>query len=276
MKILFFCPRWGSAQIAPEAFVERVASAGYDGIEIGFDDGDTRDEPIPAMARAAGLEVITQHFATFATDVDRHCREFAERLRRAATFRPLFINSQTGRDLLCLEQNTRVFAVADEIAAETGIPIHHETHRARCLHTPWRTLELLRARPETALVLDMSHWCNVCESLLEDQADAMASILPSVQHIHARVGHAQGPQVSDPRAPEWQDALGAHLKWWDLIIAARREAGAETFTITPEFGPPPYFPTLPWTQMPVSSQWDINVHMMNLLRQRYATCQTSR
>ncbi len=270
MRLLFFCPRWGSAAIAPEAFVERVAAAGYDGIEIGFDDGDARDEPIPELARAAGLEVITQHFATFATDLETHSREFEARLRRAADFRPLFINSQTGRDLFDLGTNAKIFDVATRVVADTGVPVFHETHRARCLHTPWRTAELLRARPETVIVLDMSHWCNVCESLLEDQSDTVAAILPSVQHIHARVGHAQGPQVSDPRAPEWQDALDAHLKWWDRIVAAKREAGDASLTITPEFGPPPYFPTLPYTQMPVSSQWDINVHMMQLLRRRYS------
>jgi sugar phosphate isomerase/epimerase len=270
MKILFFCPRWGSQALPPEEFVRRVVLDGYDGIEIGFDDGDQHDEGIPELARQAGLEVVTQHFATFATDLDAHCREFEERLRRAASFRPQFINSQTGRDLFDIERNMRVFDVADRIAAETGIPIYHETHRARCLHTPWRTAEILRARPGTKLVLDMSHWCNVCESLLEDQSDTIESILPAVGHIHARVGHAQGPQVSDPRAPEWQDALNAHLKWWDFIVSAKRKAGAGQLTITPEFGPPPYFPTLPWTQMPVGSQWDINVHMMRILRDRYA------
>ena len=250
--------------------MRRVAAEGYDGIEIGFDDGDHRDEGIPALARQAGLMVVTQHFATFATDVDTHCREFEERLRRAASFRPQFINSQTGRDLFDLERNMRVFDVADRVAADTGVPIFHETHRARCLHTPWRTAELLHAKPGTRLVLDMSHWCNVCESLLADQAGVIASILPAVEHIHARVGHAQGPQVSDPRAPEWQDALDAHLVWWDRIVAAKRESGAAQLTFTPEFGPPPYFPTLPWTQMPVASQWDINVHMMRLLRDRHA------
>lgn len=270
MKLLFFCPRWGSADVTPEAFVERVAAAGYDGIEIGFEDGDPRDEPIPGLARAASIEVITQHFATFATDPDAHCREFEDRLRRAASFRPLFINSQTGRDLFDLKRNQQIFEVADRVTGETGIPIFHETHRARCLHTPWRTREILRSMPGTRLVFDMSHWCNVCESLLEDQSECIGSILPAVEHIHARVGYAQGPQVSDPRAPEWQDALNAHLKWWDLIVAAKRGGGAGQLTITPEFGPPPYLPTLPWTQVPVSSQWDTNVHMMQLLRSRYA------
>lgn len=119
-------------------------------------------------------------------------------------------------------------------------------------------------------MLDMSHWCNVCESLCEDQGETIASALPAVGHIHGRVGHAQGPQVPDPRAPEWQTALEVHLGWWKKIAAAKCAAGAAQLTITPEFGPPPYLPTLPWTQMPVAFQWDINVHMMNLLREHLA------
>jgi len=244
--------------------------AGYDGIEIGFDDGDDSDDHIPELARQAGLGVITQHFATFATDLDQHCEEFEKRLRRSASFQPLFINSQSGRDLFDLSRNLRVFEVADRISAETGIPILHETHRARCMHTPWRTEDYLNAKPGTKICLDLSHWCNVCESLLEDQQETIARIIPAVEHIHARVGHAQAAQVTDPRAPEWKDALDAHLKWWDRVVAARRAAGAATLTITPEFGPPPYLPTLPWSGMPVSNQWEINVHMMNLLRGRYA------
>jgi hypothetical protein len=74
--------------------------------------------------------------------------------------------------------------------------------------------------------------------------------------------------VSDPQAPEWQPAVEAHVRWWERIAVAKRAAGAERLTVTPEFGPPPYLPVLPWTQMPVASQWDINVHMMHLLRDR--------
>ena len=40
-------------------------------------------------------------------------------------------------------------------------------------------------------------------------------------------------------------------------------------TITPEFGPPPYLVTLPFTQQPLTDQWAVNVFMMNLLKERY-------
>jgi len=257
--------------MVPSEFVERVARVGYDGVEIGFPDEDSAEAEIVRLAREAGLAVVAQHYATLAPDVRRHCEELENRLRRLAGYHPDFINSHTGRDFFDLESNLRVFDTAAQVAEESGIPIFHETHRARCLHTPWRTAELLRERPETRLVFDMSHWCNVCESLLEDQCETISGVLPAVAHIHARVGHPQGPQVADPRAPEWRAAVDVHLGWWDRIISTAREAGCQRFTIAPEFGPPPYFPTLPWTGAPVGSQWDTNLHMMRLLRERYAS-----
>lgn len=270
MKILFLCPRWGNAGRPPAEFVRSVVAAGYDGIEAGLAEPDPRADETIQLAKAAGLAVVTQHYDTFDRELTTHRRKYEARLRMLASYEPLFINSHTGRDLFTLEENRAAFAVAEKVSAETGIPIYHETHRARCCHTAWRTRELMVAQPGTKLVLDLSHWCNVSETLLEDQDDLIEPILPNVAHLHARVGWAQGPQVNDPRAPEWQGALAAHLKWWDKIIALQRAAGARQFTITPEFGPTPYLPVLPYSQAPVADPWVINVYMMELLRARYA------
>jgi hypothetical protein len=98
----------------------------------------------------------------------------------------------------------------------------------------------------------------------------MKLVLSRTGHIHARIGHAEGPQVNDPRAPEWKDALNAHLTWWDAIVANKLKHGETLITFLTEFGPPAYLPTLPYTQQPVANQWEINVHMMQLLRARYA------
>jgi sugar phosphate isomerase/epimerase len=268
MEILFLCPRWGSESLEPREFISRVRKAGYDGIEVGLADDDTVADEVIALAKSEDMQVVTQHYATLEIDLEAHCAAFEKRLRRAASFQPLFINSHTGRDCFDLQKNLRVFEVADQVSRDTGIPIYHETHRGRCLHSPWRTSELLRARPGTKLVFDMSHWCNVCESLCEDQSETIESVCPAVEHIHARVGHAHGPQVSDPRAPEWQPAVEAHFHWWKKIADLKRHNGDPYLTIAPEFGPPPYLPTLPFTQMPVASQWDINCHMMQWLRAR--------
>jgi sugar phosphate isomerase/epimerase len=269
MNLLFLCPRWGSESLSPLEFIRKARETGYDGVEIGLADGDKLAEETAAIAKSEGLVLVTQHYLTLDTNVDRHLEAFEKRLRHAASLAPLFVNSHTGRDLFDLRANLRVFDIADRVAADTGVPVYHETHRGRCLHSPWRTAELLAARPKTHLVFDMSHWCNVCESLCEDQSETIERILPAVRHIHARVGHAQGPQVSDPRAPEWQHALEAHQAWWRHIFALRKSAGARELTITPEFGPPPYMPTLPFTQIPVASQWEINFHMMHRLKEAW-------
>jgi hypothetical protein len=59
-----------------------------------------------------------------------------------------------------------------------------------------------------------------------------------------------------------------HFAWWDRVVELKRAKG-EVLTVLTEFGPPHYMPALPYTVQPVSDQWAINVHMMNLLRKRY-------
>ena len=106
--------------------------------------------------------------------------------------------------------------------------------------------------PEINLTVDYSHWCCVCESTLEDQEDNLSKTYSRVQHIHGRVGYAEGPQVPDPRAPEYAHELQRHMSWWDNIVQAKQELGQTTITFTPEFGPPGYLHTLPYTNQPVA------------------------
>src|SRR5690606_24710892 len=166
------------------------------------------------------------------------------------------------------EQNEQFLALADSISRATGVPIVHETHRGRFSFAAHITKEYLERLPYVRLALDISHWCAVHESMLDDQPDAVALALQRTDHIHARVGHPEGPQVNDPRAPEWKDIVHRHLEWWDAIVAAHREQQTP-LTITTEFGPPNYLPTLPYTRQPVADQWEINTYMLNLLKTRY-------
>jgi hypothetical protein len=76
------------------------------------------------------------------------------------------------------------------------------------------------------------------------------------------------PQVNDPRAPEWDEAVKAHFAWWDKIVEMKKHQG-DTLTVLAEFGPPNYLPTIPYTQQPLADQWAINVYMMQTLRKRY-------
>ena len=122
--------------------------------------------------------------------------------------------------------------------------------------------------PDLRVTFDVSHWCNVHESLLENQQDTVDMTLRRVDHIHARIGHPEGPQVNDPRAPEWEHAVKAHIAWWDKVVEFKKQKG-DTLTVLTEFGPPDYMPTLPYTRQPLADQWAVNVYMMQLLRSRY-------
>lgn len=270
MQIKIFAPHWGSNELAPQAFIDKVLAAGFDGIEMAL--------PLDAAARAdwtgriaaAGLELIAQQWETvFHPQFDAHKAGLAELLHNACAARPLLVNTHTGKDFYSQAQNLELIALADAVSAQHGVPIVHEIHRSRFSGHPMLLLPYLQRVPQLMLTADLSHWCCACESLLEDQPETLAATLPHVRHIHARVGHAQGPQVADFRAPESAAALQAHLQWWDAIVGLRRAAGAAVLSMTPEFGPAPYTPTLPYTGQPVAQQWELNVAMLHLLRARY-------
>jgi hypothetical protein len=155
------------------------------------------------------------------------------------------------------------------LSKEAGIKICHETHRSRMLYSAPVARRFIETAPALRITLDISHWCNVHETLLNDQQETVNMALQRVDHIHARIGHPEGPQVNDPRAPEWEAAAKAHFEWWDKVVDIKRKKG-ETLTVLTEFGPPDYMPTEPYTRKPLADQWAINVHMMQVLRKRYS------
>jgi len=271
MEILIFAPHWGSNELAPQVFIERVVAAGFDGIEMSLPLDVAAREDWTTRIAAAGLKLIAQQWETvFHTEFAAHKKALAELLHNACAARPLHVNSHTGKDFYTPQQNLELIALADGIAREHGVAIFHEIHRSRFSGHPMLLLPYLEQLPDLHLTADLSHWCCACESLLEDQPQTLDKTLPQVRHIHARVGHAQGPQVADFRAPEARAALDAHLDWWDRVVALRRAAGAPRMTLTPEFGPVPYTQTLPYSQQEVSNAWELNVAMLQLLRARYA------
>jgi hypothetical protein len=58
------------------------------------------------------------------------------------------------------------------------------------------------------------------------------------------------------------------LGWWQAIADRRKAEGAEVLTITPEFGPPDYMQTLPYTRQPVNDLWGVNLAMREILIQQ--------
>lgn len=269
MDILFFCPRWGQEQIPWNIFSAKVKEAGYDGVESGLPLHQKEQEEILNELAKHDLKLISQHWETVNPDFGQHYKEYETRLHSLAHAKPLFINSQTGKDYYSFQQNEKLITLASDIAQKTGVPVIHETHRGKFSFAAHITKDFLERIPGLRITLDISHWCNTAETFLQDQAEAVELALSGTEHIHSRVGYPEGPQITDPRAPEWNEALQFHLSCWDKVIERQKASNKKYFTITSEFGAPPYLPLLPYTRQPIVDQWEVNVYMMNLLKERY-------
>jgi len=267
MNIKFYAPHWGNT-LPFETFCKNVKSAGYDGVEMSLPLETDEKQPILDVLEKNELELIGQYWQSIERNLSEHTRNYEKYLRNLIAAKPVFINCQTGKDYFTFEQNKSLFELAARLSEESGIRIIHETHRGKSLFAANITRDYLTRIPDLRITLDISHWCNVHESLLADQPDEVALAIAHTDHIHSRVGHPEGPQVNDPRAPEWAEALQAHLNWWDKIVA-KHQANRSQLTVTTEFGPLPYMPSMPYTQLPLGHQWEINVYMMNLLKERY-------
>lgn len=267
LKIL--ATNWGFDGSLDE-YCYKVKKEGYDGIEIWWPLEKNSQDELFATLKKYSLEV---GFLCAGSDshFQKHLEQFVQMVDAAANQkiqRPLYINCHSGKDYFSYEQGKAFIDHTSALSKSTGIKICHETHRSRLLYSAPVARNYMETLPDLRVTFDVSHWCNVHESLLSDQEETLNMTLQRVDHVHARIGHPEGPQVNDPRAPEWEAAVKAHLGWWDKIVGIKKQKG-ETLTILTEFGPPDYMPTLPYTRQPLADQWAVNVYMMHLLRNRY-------
>jgi sugar phosphate isomerase/epimerase len=269
MEIQFYCPRWGSEKLSWNAFFEKIVAAGYNGFEYGIACTTPEKEldEVWNLADKYKVKIIGQHYDTYDADFSKHLDLYCAWLEKLEPYPCVKIDSQTGKDFFRFEDNKALVEAAFGFTKRTGIQIMHETHRNKFLFAAHIAREYLEKIPGMKITLDVSHWVCVAESYLEDQASAINLAIERTEHIHARVGYPEGPQVPDPRITEWQHALNMHLGWWDKVVE-RKKNGNVSLTITPEFGPFPYMVPLPLTGEPITNQWDVNVYMMDLLKKR--------
>jgi hypothetical protein len=240
-----YLPRWrdvgytaveGSLQLSPdrEAFLLFLETSGWSWIP----------------------QVFSRDFTPGGT-VREHLDSVKKQIDECMTYNPLFFNAHSGSDSWSPAEAEDFYGAMLEMERGLGVPICHETHRLRYFGNPWTTRSILEKFPDLKLTCDFSHWVCVAERLLEDCGDIIQLAAQHCHHLHARVGHEEGPQVSDPRAPEWARHLAAHEAWWDTIWSSQKQRGLAVTCLAPEFGPAPYLPLLPYTQAPVADLADI-------------------
>lgn len=199
-----------------------------------------------------------------------HFEQFERQLGNALEAGAFLVNCLTGSDSWPIARSIDYLGRVLERARELGAELTFETHRGRPTFNPWSTQALLCALPDLQLTCDFSHWCVVCERLVDDP-EALSMAIARARHVHARVGYAQGPQVPDPRAPEYAAELAQHERWWSAIWDGARARGIETMPLTPEFGPDGYLHHTPFSNLPVADLADINTWQAERQRARFDT-----
>ncbi len=229
-------------------------ATGYEAVEISLRLVPDRSGFIEFL-RESGMgwvpQVFSRDFEPGGT-VRQHLDSLRDQIEECLPLQPLFINAHSGSDAWSQAEAEDFYGAAMGLEKQTGVVLSHETHRMRYFGNPWTTRAVLKQFPELKLTCDFSHWVCVAERLLGDCGEIIAQAARQCHHVHARVGFEEGPQVSDPRAPEWAGHLAAHEGWWRVIWKSQLERGLKLTTLTPEFGPAPYMPLLPFTQAPVT------------------------
>lgn len=269
-SIKYLYPFWGSETEDIQTFIETALREGFVGIEIHIPhDKAFEDALYDALERTRiqhpDFMLVVQQVTGIKKETPTdYLWTVLKRLGELRRFKPNFINSHTGKDHYSFANNCSIIEAIEDFSRTSKIPIYHEIHRGRFTFHSAMTLQYLEVFPKLKLVGDLSHWCVVSESMLEDQADILKQIIPHIHHIHARVGFEQAPQVNHPFAPEWISRLQIFLGWWQDIVNFHHQRN--NMSITPEFGPYPYMPQMPFDQTPLADQHGLNREMKTYLQ----------
>ena len=265
-KVLYFQTSWGF-EGTPEAFIKKAKASGYDGIEIWSPTDKKEQTQISKLLKEQNMKVIYLCGSDPKLSFEKSLFAYKKYLKNTFELNPIAINSHTGSDFYSFSQNMAFIEEATKLSKQYKIPVYHETHRGRFSYSLPKTIEYIEKNKDLVLTLDISHWMVVHESLLLKRTDLLEKIIERSNHIHARVGFEEGPQVNDPSAPEWKSVVKRHTDIWSSVVK-KITSNNKTPTITTEFGPPNYMPTFPITQEPISDQWKANLYIMKILKKR--------
>jgi sugar phosphate isomerase/epimerase len=274
MKLKLFKTLWGQGGRLDEALAV-CRETGWAGVEGPAPADPAGQREFHAKLADAGLDYIAEICTGGSYVPDRqlsparHLESLHRQAEAALACRPLFLTVIAGCDAWGVSQSVDFFAAADRRAVELGIAASFETHRSRSFFNPWQTRDILQQLPALKLTCDFSHWCVVCERLIDTEPEILKLCAARAHHVHARVGYDQGPQVPHPAAPQYQEALAAHERWWSQIWQSQQDRGYALTTLTPEFGPDGYLQSHPFTGVPVADLTEINAWMARRQRQRF-------
>lgn len=274
MELRLFKTLWGHSGNVADA-IAACAPKGFNGLEGQAPGSAKARKDFRCRLAEARLDYIAEictagsYVPERQADARTHLESLRSQAEAALECAPLFLTIIAGCDAWSVAQSVDFFGAALANVGRLGVEASFETHRSRSFFNPWTTRDILRQLPGLKLTCDFSHWCVVCERLIDTEPDVLKLCAERAHHVHARVGYDQGPQVPHPAAPEFQIALEAHERWWTLIWRNQVARNYPNSTMTPEFGPDGYLHCQPFTGEPVADLEQINAWMAERQRKRF-------
>ncbi|KAL1520836.1 hypothetical protein AB1Y20_022398 [Prymnesium parvum] len=254
---------WGLPHLrtdAPRA-IAHARDTGFAGIEASLSDVGTPAQLrlLCAALQSEGLSLVLSAYSCWRnyegpadarSTVAEHVAAFDRDLLRIAECHAAFprtvlrANGHSGSDAWTEAEACDFFGAVGETASSAGLPLSHETHRGRYLCCPFATRRLIHRLPSLRLTLDFSHWVIKCERLLDTEEEATmlrSEIAPAVDHLHARIGTPQSPQLADVHSPLARRAAERFYSLWEDVWTAHETASVSSrssvATATVEYGP---------------------------------------
>ncbi len=274
MELECYKTLWGHNGSFAEA-CQQARQAGFRGIEGPAPASRQERERWRRHLEETGLLYIAEictagsYIPNRSATIEDHLMSLEQQLEYALELAPQLVTCLGGCDAWTDEQSMVFFSEAMRLAQKHSVSISFETHRGRSFFNPWVTARICEQLTDLKLTADFSHWCVVCERLMDVEHDVLLHLVDRVQHIHARVGYEQGPQVTDPRLARFREALHSHQGWWRQIWGSQQRQRYTRSTLTPEFGPDGYQQIDDSSGAPVGDLWEINCWMATSQRAEF-------
>ena len=275
---------WGLSELprGPEQWtfeekLKRVKDAGFEGVQLG-----TRlaDEP-------ENQELLAKYDLTYSmASVPKTAQEVRKGLEAVKRSEARFLVVIAGHSYMSDDLILPLIADSIRAAAELGVHLSWETHRAALTESPYRTLKLVEKFPQMQFCADLSHWALVQE--LEDfnkQAtfwqypkpdmfQMWGPVLDRTSVIQCRISDGDSVQVdvgdgTSEIAQQWMELWSEIMRRW-----LKNAQPGDILPVAPELGPAPYS-IYDLEGVELSDRWEQALVMKKLTEQAWQKAQAS-
>ncbi len=248
-----------------EERLDRIAAAGFAGVNVSFTDGAVARE-VCAAATERGLRVVASAFPTDVAELE----PVLETLEAVGRKHVDHVNLQPNVRPRTVEACLPLLHGWLSMAAEAGVRMYVETHRDRMTTDLHFTLDLLDAVPDMALTADLSHFVVGREfawPVAEDEHEKIRAVLRRSRAIHGRVATREQVQIqpSFPHHAQWVELFTG---WWEYGLRHLRDTvgRSDVVVFTTELGPPQWYAITGPDGDELSDRWAESLQLADLIR----------